>query len=219
MNQPDSDANMLTNRQPTGQGRRRSVVVVATVHWASTTRLCLALAESGVEVVALAPDDHALQGLNGIVARSLGRTRAHALHEIIRTVESSPPDFLVPADERAIDFMRLLYLRAIGGKGRNSAQLAALSEASLGPPSAFLFAGQKSRFISLAQREGLLVPATHVVDDIFQLRRLVARAQFPVVLKRDGTGGGQGVRTLSHAGHAGRTFLEAPAAALPLATL
>src|SRR5260370_19039191 len=189
MNQPESDANRMTNRQPSGQGRRRSVVVVATVHWASTTRLCLALAESGFEVVALAPDDHALQGLNGIVARSIGRTRAHALHEIIRTVESSPPDFLVPADERAIDFMRLLYLRAIGGKGRNSPQLAALLQASPGPPSPLLFAGQKNRFISLAQREGLLVPATHVVDAIFQLRRLVAPAQFPLLLKLDATCG------------------------------
>src|SRR5260370_35493394 len=129
MNQPDSDANMLTNRQPTGQGRRRSVVVVATVHWASTTRLCLSLAESGFEVVALAPDDHALQGLKGIVARPIGRTRAHALHEIIRTVGSSPPDFLVPADERAIDFLPFLYLPPIAGTGRKPAHLTTLLEA------------------------------------------------------------------------------------------
>src|SRR5260370_16087681 len=118
MNQPDSDANRMTNRQPSGQGRRRSVVVVATVHWASTTRLCLSLAESGFEVVALAPDDHALQGLNGIVARSIGRTRAHALREIIRTVESSPPDFLVPDVEPEHRFIRILYLPAIHRLGR-----------------------------------------------------------------------------------------------------
>src|SRR5713226_1334776 len=133
----------MTNLQPCGQGRRRSVVVVATVHWASTTRLCLSLAESGFEVVALAPDSHALHRLNGIVVRSIGRTRAHGLREIIRTVQSHSPDFLVPADERAIDFMRMLYLRAIGGKGRNPGQMAALIEASLGSPSAIVFADQK----------------------------------------------------------------------------
>src|SRR5258708_12974746 len=104
MNQPDSDANRMTNRQPSGQGRRRSVVVVATVHWASTTRLCLSLAESGFEVVALAPDDHALQGLNGIVARSIGRTPAHPFHQIIPTLEHSPPHFLLPPPPRAIPF-------------------------------------------------------------------------------------------------------------------
>jgi glutathione synthase/RimK-type ligase-like ATP-grasp enzyme len=177
------------------------------------------LAESGLEVVALAPDGHALHRLNGIVVRSIGRTRAHGLREISRTVESHSPDFLVPADERAIDFMRMLYRGAIGGKGRNPGQMAALIEASLGSPSAFVFAGQKSRFIALAQREGLLVPATNVVDDIFQLRRLVAKAQFPLVLKRDGSCGGQGVRIVSNAADAERSFAELRTSAGPFAAL
>src|SRR5258708_16119098 len=116
----------MSNLQASHQGRRPSVVVVATVHWAVTTRLCLSLAEGGFEVVALAPDGHALHRLSGIVVRSIGRTRAHGLSEIIRTVESRPPDLLVPADERAIDFMRILYRRAIGGKGRNAGQVAGL---------------------------------------------------------------------------------------------
>ena len=209
----------MSNLQPSRRGRRPSVFVVATVHWASTTRLCLSLAESGFEVVALAPDDHALHGLSGIVARSIGRTRAHGLSEIIRTVESRPPDLLVPADERAIDFMRILYRRAIGGKGRNAGQMAALIEASLGSPSAFVFAAQKSRLVSLAQREGLLVPATNVVDDILELRRLVAKAQFPLVLKQDGSSGGQGVRIVSNAADAEQSFVELRTSAGPLAAV
>jgi hypothetical protein len=213
------DADRMSNLQPSWQGGRRSVVVVATVHWASTTRLCLSLAEGGFEVVALVPEGHALHRLNGIVVRSIGRTRAHGLSEITSTVESRPPDFLIPADERAIDFMRTLYLRAIGGKGRNPGQMAALIEASLGSPSGFVFAAQRSRFISLAQRQGLLVPATNVVDDIFQLRRLVAKAQFPVVLKRDGTCGGQGVRIVSNAADAERSFVELRTSAGPLGAL
>jgi glutathione synthase/RimK-type ligase-like ATP-grasp enzyme len=177
------------------------------------------LAESGFEVVALAPDDHALHRLCGIVVRSIGRTRAHGLSEITRTVESRPPDLLVPADERAIDFLRILYLRAIGGKGRNAGQMAALIEASLGSPSAFVFAAQKSRLVSLAQREGLLVPATNVVDDILELRRLVAKAQFPLVLKRDGSSGGQGVRIVSNAADAERSFVELRTSAGPRAAV
>ena len=205
--------------QPSDQGRRPSVVVVATVHWASTTRLCLSLAESGFQVVALAPDGHALHGLSEIVVRSIGRTRAHALSEIIRTVESRPPDLLVPADERAIDFMRILYRRAIGGKGRNAGQMAALIEASLGSPSAFVFAAQKSRLVSLAQREGLLVPATNVVDDILELRRLIAKAHFPLVLKQDGSSGGQGVRIVSNAADAEQSFVELRTSAGPRAAV
>src|SRR5580704_877329 len=112
----------MSNLQASHQGRQPSVVVVATVHWASTARLCLALAESGFEVVALAPDDHALHGLSGIVVRSIGRTRAHGLSEIIRTVESRLPDLLVPGDERAIDFS---CGSSIGG--RSAARVAALA--------------------------------------------------------------------------------------------
>ena len=205
--------------QPSHQGRRPSVVVIATVHWAVTARLCLSLAESGFEVVALAPDDHALHRLCGIVVRSIGRTRAHGLSEITRTVESRPPDLLVPADECAIDFMRILYRRAIGGKGRNPGQMAALIEASLGSPSAFVFAAQKSRLVSLAQREGLLVPTTNVVDDILELRRLVAKAQFPLVLKRDGSSGGQGVRIVSNAADAEQSFVELRTSAGPRAAV
>ena len=209
----------MSNLQASHQGRRPSVVVVATVHWASTARLCLALAESGIEVIALAPDDHALHGLSGIVVRSIGRTRAHGLSEIIRTVESRPPDLLVPGDERAIDFMRTLYRRAIGGKGRDAGQMAALIEASLGSPSAFVFAAQKSRLVSLAQREGLLVPATTVVDDVRELRRLVAKAQFPLVLKQDGSSGGQGVRIVSNAADAEQSFVELRTSAGPRAAV
>src|SRR5260370_14588801 len=120
----------VSNLQAFRRGRRPSVVVVATVHWASTTRLCLSLAESGFEVVALAPDGHALHRLSGIVVRSIGRTRAHGLSEIIRTVESRPPDLLVPADERAIDFMRILYRRAVRGQGGHTGPEAALLRAS-----------------------------------------------------------------------------------------
>ena len=191
-----------------GESCSRTVVVVATVHWAATTRLCLSLAETGFEVVALAPDDHALHRLDGIVTRSVGRTRAQSLREIICTIENHAPDCLIPADERAIDLMKRLYRRAIGGKGRNARQIAALIETSLGFPSAFVFADQKSRFISLAEQEGLLVPATTVVDDVFQLRRLVAKAQFPLVLKRDCTYGGHGVRIVSNAVDAERSFIE-----------
>ena len=111
--------------------------------------------------------------------------------------------------------MRILYRRAIGGKGRNAGEMAALIEASLGSPSTFVFATQKSRLVSLAQREGLLVPATKVVDGILELRRLVAKAQFPLVLKQDGSAGGQGVRIASNAADAEQSFVELRTSAGP----
>src|SRR5258708_4221606 len=198
----------MNRRQASGDGGRRSkVVVIATVHWASTTRLCLALAEGGFEVIALAPDGHALHKLSAITVRSVGRTRAQGLGEITRTVERCRPDIVVPADEPAIELIRTLYLRAISGRGRNPSQMAGLIEASLGSPSGFVFARKKSLFIWLARREGLRVPATNVVSDNRELRRLLAKARYPLVLKRDDSSGGHGVRIVSNAAEAERSFV------------
>ena len=71
-----------------------------------------------------------------------------------------------------------------------------------------MFARQKSRFVQLARDEGLLVPATAVVDDVQQLRATVAEARFPLVLKRDESTGGQGVRIVANANEAERNFIE-----------
>src|SRR5260370_24503728 len=76
------------------------IVVVAIVHWASTTRLCLALADAGFEVAALAPDDHALHAMPAGFASRLGRTRADALKAIARMLGVFLPDLVVPADDR-----------------------------------------------------------------------------------------------------------------------
>jgi hypothetical protein len=141
------------------------------------------------------------------------------MDEITRTVEHCRPDIVIPADEPAIEFMRTLYLRAISGRGRNPSQMAGLIEASLGSPSGFVFARKKSRFIWLARREGLLVPATNVVGDIRELRRLLAKARFPVVLKRDDSSGGRGVRIVSNAADAERSFVELQTSAGRLAAV
>ena len=197
----------------------KKVVVVATLHWATTTRLCLALAGAGLEVTALTPPDHALRGFNAVGTRPLGRTRNDSLRRITRAFHDIAPDIVIPADERAIGFLRMLYTRAILGKGPRPLELAQLIEASLGAPSAFMFACQKSQFIELARQEGLLVPKTKVISDVIQLRKQIAKARLPVVLKRDGSCGGVGVRIVSNVADAEESFLELRTAAGPAAAV
>jgi glutathione synthase/RimK-type ligase-like ATP-grasp enzyme len=186
----------------------KRVLVVATVDWAQITRLCLVLAGGGFRVKALAPDHHRLHKMRTIDAELLGRTRTAALHSISRTVERFLPDIVIPGDERAIDYMHSLYVRAIRGHGRRARLLAELIESSLGAPSSFVFARQRSRFVQLAHDEGLLVPTTTVVADVQQLQALTAGARFPLVLKRDESCGGQGVRIVTNAREAERNFVE-----------
>lgn len=97
--------------------------------------------------------------------------------------------------------------------------MAELIEASLGTPSSFIFGHQKSQLIGLAQAEGLLVPDTAVVQDIHHLRRLIAKSQFPQVLKRDDSWGGDGVRIVADAAEAVRAFVELQSSAGRLAAI
>jgi glutathione synthase/RimK-type ligase-like ATP-grasp enzyme len=186
----------------------KHVLVIATVDWAQITRLCLALADGGFKVRALAPDHHRLHKMPTIDVKVLGRTRTAALRSISRTIERFPPDIVIPGDERAIDYMHALYTRAIRGHDRRARLLAELIETSLGAPSSFVFARQRSRFVQLAYDEGLLVPATAVVEDVQQLQAKTARARYPLVLKRDESSGGEGVRIVTNTREAERNFLE-----------
>ncbi|HEY6980342.1 ATP-grasp domain-containing protein [Reyranella sp.] len=187
---------------------RPRIVVIATVHWAATTRLCLEMADRGFEVRALTPADHALFKMCAVTVDRLGRTRAEALETIRRVVERYSPDLLIPGDDPAIELLRTLHNRAVRGRGRKPDQMAALIEASLGAPSSFVFAYQKSRFVSLAREEGLSAPRTQVVRDLHQLRAHIATARFPLVIKRDEMYGGQGVRIVATAAEAEQAFLE-----------
>ena len=195
-------------KAPRSSAARPRVAVIATVHWPATTRLCLEMADGGMEVRALVPDDHALFKMCTVTVERLGRTRNEALRTISRTVERYSPDLLVPGDDPAIDLLRTLYERALRGRGARPDRTAKLVEASLGAPSSFVFARKKSLFVSLARDEGLSVPKTEVVRDLGQLQACMATARFPLVIKRDETSGGEGVRIVANEVEARRTFLD-----------
>jgi hypothetical protein len=195
------------------------VIVVATLHWATTTRLCLALAEAGFDVTALVPDGHALHGLADVVAERLGRTRARALRKINATVDLDRPDVIVPADDAAIDLLRTLYTRAIRGRGSDPRRMAELIESSVGPPSAFTFAHDNGRFIELAAKEAVAVPPTAPVGDVYDLRELLGTVRFPVALKRDHRFGGRTARVVQDEFEAERAFRDLQAGSSAVAAL
>jgi glutathione synthase/RimK-type ligase-like ATP-grasp enzyme len=166
------------------------------------------MADCGFDVTVVAPQDHAVHRLNGLTAVRMGRSQAMALTTITRCIERWRPLLLIPSDETAIGYLRKLYARAIRGIGAEPQRMSELIEVSLGSPSAFVFGHQKSRFVSLAAAEGLLVPETAVVHSTHMLRRLIAKSNFPMVLKRDESFGGRGVRIVADADEAIRAFAE-----------
>jgi glutathione synthase/RimK-type ligase-like ATP-grasp enzyme len=177
------------------------------------------MAEAGIAITAVVPDDHALREMPGISSCRLGRTRAHALRAIAAALRDTLPDLIVPADEWAIDLLGLLHDRALHYSTLTASWTARLIEHSLGSPSAFAFTRQKSRLIGLARREGIAVPRTKVVGDLRALRYLSEHELFPMVLKLDHSFGGHGVRVVRDAREAEAGFCELRAAAGPVAAL
>ena len=177
------------------------------------------MAEGGFDVAAVIPEDHALREMPGISTHRLGRTRAQALRAITSAAQEAPPDLIVPADEWAIDLLRVLHERALQRRTMDARRTIGLIESSLGAPSALAFACQKSRLIELAQREGIGVPSTTVVGDLGDLRRLLERRRFPLVLKLDHSFGGRGVRIVHDRAEAEQGFRELRASAGPVAAL
>ncbi len=185
-----------------------AVLFVATTHWPFTTRLCLAMAEGGFDVRAIAPKRHALHQMSSIATERLGHSRRQAIADISMAIMRHPPRLIIPGDEMAIDYLRTLYARSVRGLGSDPSLLAQLIESSMGSPSSFVFSHQKSRLVCLAKEEGLLVPATDEVRDIGHLRELIADRTFPLVLKCDDSFGGQGVRIVADRRAAEQAFFE-----------
>jgi carbamoylphosphate synthase large subunit len=169
------------------------ILVATTVHWASSTQLCLALAEAGLAVTVLAPQGHALHGHRGMHSRQLGRTFGAALRLLKEEIAQLQPAIVVPGDEGAIELLR---------EAARDGAIAGLVERSIAAPAAFHVAASKSRLIDLARALGLLVPETRPIVGWKHLRSLLADAPLPAVLKLDAGFGGLGVRIVRSRGEA-----------------
>ena len=184
------------------------VLIVTTVHWPATTRLALALAKAGFAVAAVAPAAHGLHKLDAVDVAVACSPHLGLATTVRRVIEQWSPDLVIPGDDRALACLHRLYATASVANDRRTARLRRLIEASLGDPRHFAAIERKSAFVKLAVAEGLRVPHTVVVRDVRELRRHVAAATFPQVLKIDGSWGGEGVRIVHGPAEAEQAFCD-----------
>lgn len=191
-------------------GRRPKALVTTTVHWVSTTRFCLALAQAGFDVAVVAPDDHGVRKLKlpAIAAHYVCNPDIGTTSAIAKAIDAWSPDILIPGDDFAVSCLHELRHRAASGIGRNPRYMLDLIATSLGDDRSFALARKKSAFIDFARAEGLTVPDTTIVHDAAELRRRLAKRRFPQVLKLDGSWGGLGVRIVRSMADAEQSFRE-----------
>ena len=187
-----------------------TVLLATTSRWYPSARLTMALANAGCSVEAVCPARHPLR-------RTKSVRRAHAYHGLApllsfaRAISTAHPDFIVSGDDLATQHLHRLYARE-RSKERPDSLMCALIERSLGSSESFPIVGARSAFIDVAHEEAVRVPATQVIRNTNDLRDSITRTGLPVVLKANGTSGGDGVRIAHTLADAERFFeeLQAP---------
>src|SRR2546425_1798248 len=182
------------------------VLVAATSRWFTTARLAIALANAGCTVEAVCPPGHPL-GNTSAVQQTHNYNGLAPLMSVADAIATSKPDFLLPGDDPATWHLHQLYIRE-RRNGKEGAPICVLIERSLGSPESFPVVSSRASFMTLAQEECIRVPKTEVVTNIESLRDWVSRMGFPMVLKANGTSGGDGVRIVHTLEQAERAFLE-----------
>jgi hypothetical protein len=126
-------------------------------------------------------------------------------------VTATTPDIIVPCDELALRHLHELYYRA-ESREKGRPDICALVERSLGAPESFRIVCERTSFMKVAEEEGIRGPKTQVISNTAGLKEWIAKTGFPVVLKSDGTSGGDGVRIAHTLQEAENAFhaLQAP---------
>ncbi len=189
----------------------KPIVLIATAtRWIPTARIAVALANAGFTVDAVCPSNHPIARTDAI--RQIYSYRGlDSLTSFTDAISAAKPDLIVPGDDRATQHLHLLYDHE-RRKDHAGKAICALIEHSLGAPESFPVLYARTKFMQLAQEEGVRVPRTEIIRDNHDLKKWIAHTGLPMVLKADGSSGGDGVRvvrTLEGAKRALRT-LQAP---------
>jgi len=187
-----------------------TVLIATTTRWFPTARLAMALANAGFTVSAVCPSNHPLSKTHALQRMD----RYHGLDPLTSfstAIAATKPDLIISGDDLATQHLHSIYQRQQRKHGAGE-PICALIERSLGTSKNFPHLYARTKFMEMAQGEGIRVPQTAVIADASDLRNWITRAGLPTVLKADGSSGGIGVRVVGSLEDAERALedLQAP---------
>jgi hypothetical protein len=187
-----------------------TILIFSTTRWFPSARLGMALADAGCTVDAVCLTGHPL-GLTKAPRRLFSYSNFAPLRSLARAIAASNPDLIIPGDDLATHHLHELYRRESKNTEKKS-QTCPLIERSLGSPDSFPIVYERASFMHLAEQVGVRIPKTALIRDLDELLRWTAETGFPVVLKADGSSGGEGVKVVRSTEEAQRAFrkLHAP---------
>jgi biotin carboxylase len=186
------------------------ILIATTERWIPTTRLAVALSSAGFSIEAVCPSRHPLDK-TGVVERMYNYSGLRGVASFATAITDAKSDLIVPGDDLATQHLHVLYARE-QRNGSAGARICALIERSLGAPENFQYLYARSKFIEIAQEQGVRSPKTDVIADRSDLKKWLSQNGFPAVLKADRSSGGAGVRVVRTSQDAERAFriLQSP---------
>ncbi len=171
------------------------LVAVAT-RWLGAARIPRPLAKAGFDVSLLAPKNSLIEKsrfVTRVAHLPDGATPLQWVYAFVAMVEATHPRLVVPGDDAAFWLMQMLAASPPEGLPQ-ALQLRALIRDSLGDPAWFETSVQKTLLPAAAEALGVRVPAFMVTGEPEAAREFAAVHRYPVVLKRNHSCAGDGVR-------------------------
>lgn len=166
------------------------VLVATTSRWVTTARLAVAFCNAGCDVEVVSPPGHPVRKTS--VRRVHPYDGLAPLASFFDALEASQPNLIVPGDDLAARHLYDLHHREqVRDRSRRVREVI---EYSLGPAENYPLMFARTALMELAGAEGVRVPQTCVIHSNSDLRSSIVELGFPIVLKADGTSGGDGVR-------------------------
>ena len=187
-----------------------TVLIAATSHWFPAARLAMALADAGCIVEGVCPAGHPLAKI-----RAISRTHRYKglspVQSFFTAIHKAKPQLIIPGDDLAAHHLHHLHRRE-SRRGGSGIDICSLIERSLGSRESFPVVYERATLMRLAEQEGVRIPQNAVIASVSELRQWASTVGFPLVLKADGTSGGDGVRIVHNLEEAELAYhkLQAP---------
>jgi len=173
-----------------------AVLLGASRWYPLSVRLAMAFIRHGVSVAAICPRGHPLRLVRGIQA--LYRYRClDSLASLKSAIESARPDFVVPCDDGVV-----LQLHALHAQ---EPALRPLIERSLGQADGYPIIDSRYQLLCLAGELGIRIPPMRAVNSEADL---TYGRETDVVLKTDGSMGGEGIAIAHSQAEAAAAYLR-----------
>ncbi len=191
------------SRPPT----RSDILLTDTSRWALAARLAIAFTKAGASVSAVCPTPGHPLAKTRLVSRIFHYSGIRPLESLANAIVKTNPQFVIPCDDRGVQYLHELYANA-RGMGAAGRAITALVERSLGSPASYAIVSSRYDLLRIAEEEGIRVPEMSEVRTTDDLDSWHTRQRLPYVLKADGTWGGRGVKIVQAQSQAKEFFGE-----------